>query len=137
MRTDSTSQPSRRSALTLVIAHSGLQRCKSPLTLTASRKSLKTAQTEIKQSLSRDGNDVDLYLGWDDTSTDDKDVRPAKGGEFFDEFGHKSFMTCCERADANAVHVCIHRLLGHFSRCLHGNRIRGRVTAPAWQPNEH
>lgn len=78
---------------------------------------------EIKQSPSLDGNDVDPYLRWDDTSTYDKNVWPAKGVEFFDEFRHESFMTCCKCAHTNTVHVCIDRLLGHFSRCLCGKRV--------------
>lgn len=63
------------------------------------------------------------YLGWDDTSAYDKNVWAVEGIEFFDEFRHESFMTCCQCAHTNTVHICINGLLGHLARSLYGKRI--------------
>lgn len=55
---------------------------------------------------------VKRYLWWDDASTDDQDVGPVELPQFLEELGDQGLVPCGKRADPDAVHVGIDRLLG-------------------------
>ncbi|TNN40527.1 Opsin-5 [Liparis tanakae] len=58
------------------------------------------------------------HLRRDDASADDQDVRPVERPQFLEQLGHERLVARGERADADAVHIGVHRLLRHLQRRL-------------------
>lgn len=62
--------------------------------------------------------EVRTYLWGDDAAADDQDIRPVELPQLLEELGDQRLVPGGERADPDAVHVCIDRLLGHLQRRL-------------------
>ena len=77
---------------------------------------INTNEGEKLQNVHAD--EAEGYLWWDDASADDQDVRTVELPQFLEQLGDEGLVSRGERADPDAVHVCVHRLLGHLQGSL-------------------